>query len=345
MTAPLLSVRDLRTYFDTDAGIARAVDGISFDIEQGECVALVGESGCGKSVTSLTIMRLLPIPPARIADGEIQFADRMLLEVEERDMCAIRGQEIAMIFQEPQSALNPVFTIGNQVTEAYLVHHPETSSREAWDRAVESLRAVGIPDPEKRMEDYPHQLSGGMKQRVCIAMALICEPKLLIADEPTTALDVTIQAQILELLRKLQQDRKLGLLLITHDLGVVAEMARRVFVMYAGKVVEAGATSDLFAKPLHPYTQGLMRARPEPGSSQRGHQRLAVIPGMVPPATQFQDDCRFRPRCPLAGEKCTAEPPLRELSPGHHAACHYSDAKGIDAWSEETQPAAKGGDR
>ncbi len=343
MPDPLLSVRNLRTHFDTDAGVARAVDGVSFDIAQGECVALVGESGCGKSVTSLTIMRLLPTPPARIAGGSIQFETRNLLQLPEKQMCSVRGAEIAMIFQEPQSALNPVFTVGNQVSEAYLVHHPGTPGREAWERAVESLRSVGIPDPQKRMDDYPHQLSGGMKQRVCIAMALICEPKLLIADEPTTALDVTIQAQILELLLTLQRERKLALLLITHDLGIVAEMAARTFVMYAGKVVESGTTRDLFARPLHPYTQGLMRARPEPGSSQRGRKRLAVIPGMVPVATQFKDDCRFRARCPLAGEKCTVEPSLCELHPGHQAACHYTKGEGIDAWNEAAAPAGKGG--
>jgi peptide/nickel transport system ATP-binding protein len=343
MPDPLLSVRNLRTHFDTDAGVARAVDGISFDIAQGECVALVGESGCGKSVTSLTIMRLLPTPPARIASGTIQFEDRNLLDLPERQMCGVRGAEIAMIFQEPQSALNPVFTIGNQVTEAYLVHHPATPFHEAWERAIESLRSVGIPDPAERMEDYPHQLSGGMKQRVCIAMALICEPKLLIADEPTTALDVTIQAQILELLRKLQQDHKLALLLITHDLGIVAEMAARTFVMYAGKVAEAGTTRDIFARPLHPYTQGLMRARPEPGSSQHGRKRLAVIPGMVPAATQFKDDCRFRARCPLAGEKCGTEPALCAFNVEHYAACHYTKTEGVDAWAAVTASTGNGG--
>jgi peptide/nickel transport system ATP-binding protein len=341
MADPLLSVENLRTHFDTDAGVARAVDGVSFHIDPGECVALVGESGCGKSVTSLSIMRLLPHPPARIASGRILLGGRDLLALSEDEMCRVRGAESAMIFQEPQSALNPVFTIGNQVAEAYLNHHPHAPMREAWGKSVESLRSVGIPDPEKRMLDYPHQLSGGMKQRVCIAMALICSPKLLIADEPTTALDVTIQAQILELLRDLQRRRGLSLLLITHDLGIVAEMAARVCVMYAGKIVERATTSELFAHPLHPYTQGLMRARPEPGSSQRGRQRLAVIPGMVPAATQFKDDCRFRARCPLAGEKCVAEPPLEELRPGHCAACWYTRAEGIDAW--KTAAAGKEG--
>jgi peptide/nickel transport system ATP-binding protein len=260
-------------------------------------------------------------------------------------MCDVRGQDIAMIFQEPQSALNPVFTIGDQVSEAYLTHHPKAQAKEARERAVESLRAVGIPDPGKRIDDYPHQLSGGMKQRVCIAMALICEPKLLIADEPTTALDVTIQAQILELLQKLQEEHSLALLLITHDLGIVAEIAKRVYVMYAGKVVEAAETAELFARPLHPYTQGLMRARPEPGSSQHGYHRLAVIPGRVPPATLFKNDCRFQPRCPLADGKCLAEPALRELSGKHQVACHHVDPSGSDAWTNATRPPVKGGAR
>jgi len=339
---PLLDVRDLRTYFDTDAGIARAVDGITFSISAGECVALVGESGCGKSVTSMSIMRLLPTPPARIASGQVLFEGRDLLKCYPDEMCAVRGARIAMIFQEPQSALNPVFTVGNQVAEAYLVHHPGARPREAWDHAIETLKSVGIPAPEQRAQDYPHQLSGGMKQRICIAMALINRPKLLIADEPTTALDVTIQAQILDLLRSLRKAYNLSLLLITHDLGVVAEMADRLFVMYAGKIVESGTTSEVFARPLHPYTQGLMRARPDPGSSQRGRRRLAVIPGLVPAATQFKDDCRFRARCPLAGEKCPAEPPLEELRPDHRVACWYAKPEGVQAW-ENTVSGAQGG--
>jgi oligopeptide/dipeptide ABC transporter ATP-binding protein len=330
----LLNVRNLRTHFDTDAGVARAVDGVSFAMQQGECVALVGESGCGKSVTALSIMRLLPVPPARIASGRILWQGRNLLELPEPEMCQVRGARIAMVFQEPQSALNPVFTSGNQVAEAYLTHQLAAAKREAWERAVDSLRAVGIPDPARRALDYPHQLSGGMKQRICIAMSLICSPRLLIADEPTTALDVTIQAQILELLSRLQRERGLALLLITHDLGIVAEMAARVFVMYAGKVVESARTEDLFNLPMHPYTQGLMRARPEPGGRRRGRQRLAVIPGMVPAATQFRDDCRFRPRCPRADGKCFAEPPLVELRPGHCVACWHPCDAGQDAWGQ-----------
>ncbi|GMV82372.1 MAG: ABC transporter ATP-binding protein [Planctomycetota bacterium] len=338
----LLRVDDLRTHFYTDAGIARAVDGISFEIAAGECLALVGESGCGKSVTSLSIMKLLPMPPARMPTGRILFDGSDLVPLSQTEMCSVRGNEIAMIFQEPQSALNPVFTIGDQVAEAFTIHHPGTPVREAYDRAVESLKSVGIPDPERRMGDYPHQLSGGMKQRVCIAMALICNPRLLIADEPTTALDVTIQAQILELLMELQASRNLALLLITHDLGVVAEMAQRTCVMYAGKIVETASTIEVFSRPLHPYTQGLMRARPEPGSSQHGRKRLAVIPGRVPAATAFKDDCRFRPRCPLAVERCGQEPPLNDFGQAHRAACWQTKAEGVDAWAEAAER-AKGG--
>jgi oligopeptide/dipeptide ABC transporter ATP-binding protein len=333
----LLTVSDLRTHFHTDAGIARAVDGINFDIKPGECVALVGESGCGKSVTSLTIMRLLAMPPARIASGQILFDGRDLLKLSEDQMCDVRGKEIAMIFQEPQSALNPVFTVGNQVAEAYLTHHPGTRPRDAWEMTLDSMRQVGIPDPQRRALDYPHQLSGGMKQRICIAMALICNPKVLIADEPTTALDVTIQAQILDLLKKLQSERKLSLLLITHDLGVVAEMAERTFVMYAGKIVEESTTAGIFRSPLHPYTQGLLRARPEPGSSRIGRNKLAVIPGMVPAATMFGEDCRFRARCPLASEKCLREPILEERGSGHKAACFHA---GQSAWATASEKAA-----
>jgi oligopeptide/dipeptide ABC transporter ATP-binding protein len=295
----------------------------------------VGESGCGKSVTSLTIMRLLAMPPARVAGGQILFNGRNLLELSEAEMCGVRGREIAMIFQEPQSALNPVFQIGNQIAEAYLVHNPKARAREAWELAIETLRQAGISDPQKRVLDYPHQLSGGMKQRVCIAMALICNPKLIIADEPTTALDVTIQAQILELLRKLQAERNLSLLLITHDLGIVAEMARRTCVMYAGKIVEAAATADIYKRPLHPYTQGLLRARPAPGSSQGRRRRLSVIPGIVPAATEFGDNCRFNPRCPLCTEVCRQEEPkLLDYGSGHQAACWHTKAEGIDAWKE-----------
>jgi oligopeptide/dipeptide ABC transporter ATP-binding protein len=277
-------------------------------------------------------MRLLQMPPARIAGGEVLFKGRNLLALSEEQMCGVRGKEIAMIFQEPQSALNPVFTVGNQVLEAYLTHNPGARARDAWSRTVEALKQVGIPDPEQRVHDYPHQLSGGMKQRICIAMALVCDPDLIIADEPTTALDVTIQAQILELLRKLQQERHLSLLLITHDLGIVAEMAEWTNVMYAGKIVEQCPTADLYKRPLHPYTQGLLRARPG-GDAGARKERLSVIPGMVPAATLFRDNCRFNPRCPLCTEVCREkEPELLDYGGGHKAACWHTKAEGIDAW-------------
>jgi oligopeptide/dipeptide ABC transporter ATP-binding protein len=330
----LLEVRNLHTHFKTDAGLARAVDGISFDIKKGECVALVGESGCGKSVTSLTIMRLLAMPPAMIPEGAVFFKGRNLVELSEAEMCALRGREIGMIFQEPQSALNPVFTVGEQIAEAYLTHNRGARMREAWAKAVDTMRQVGIPDSERRAQDYPHQLSGGMKQRVCIAMALICSPELLIADEPTTALDVTIQAQILELLRNLQHERQLSLLLITHDLGIVAEMAERTNVMYAGKIVEQCPTEELFRRPLHPYTQGLLRARPG-GEKSLEHRRLNEIKGMVPAATQFKDNCRFNPRCPLRTDECVLQmPALLDYGQAHHAACFHTKAEGIDAWKD-----------
>jgi oligopeptide/dipeptide ABC transporter ATP-binding protein len=333
----LLQVQNLHTHVKTDAGVARAVDGITFDIKKGECVALVGESGCGKSVTSYTIMRLLSMPPAFIPQGQVLFKGRDLARIPDNEMCQIRGREIGMIFQEPQSALNPVFTVGDQITEAYVTHNPRARKREAWERAIESMRAVGIPDAARRAQDYPHQLSGGMKQRVCIAMALICDPELLIADEPTTALDVTIQAQILELLRNLQQERHLSLLLITHDLGIVAEMAERTNVMYAGKIVEQCPTKELFRRPLHPYTQGLLRARPG-GEGGLTHRRLSEIKGMVPAATQFGDNCRFNPRCPLMTTECTQRiPAMLDYGEAHSAACFHTKAEGIDAWGTGRQ--------
>jgi oligopeptide/dipeptide ABC transporter ATP-binding protein len=339
---PLLDVRGLRTYFDTDQGVARAVDGIDFSVAAGECVALVGESGCGKSVTSYSIMRLLPEPPARIAGGQVLIDGVNLLTLSRKEMCAHRGSRCAMIFQEPQSALNPVFRIGRQVAETYRIHQPNASRQSATELVVAMLRKVGIPDPESRIWDYPHQLSGGMKQRVCIAMALICGPKLLIADEPTTALDVTIQAQILKLLRDLRREQKLAMLLITHDLGVVAENAERVCVMYAGKIVESGTAADIFLRPLHPYTQGLLRSRPRPGSSQTAkRERLAVIPGMVPAAVRFPEGCRFAPRCPWADAACRTQPESRDFGGNHCVACVHAAADGGDAW-RETADAVKG---
>jgi oligopeptide/dipeptide ABC transporter ATP-binding protein len=322
MTEPLLRVRDLKTYFVTDrgAGTARAVDGVSFDLQPGETLGIVGESGCGKTVTSLSILRLIPEPPGHIRPGSyIEFEGRNLLSLAPKELRAIRGNRIAMIFQEPMTSLNPVLTIGDQVAEAAIVHQ-RLSRRAARARAIEMLQQVGIPDPGSRVDDYPHQLSGGMRQRVMIAMALICHPQILIADEPTTALDVTIQAQILELLARLQQQLGMAVLLITHDLGVVAGSADRVVVMYAGQVVESAPTPELFARPRHPYTEGLMASIPR---LDRPRERLHSIPGSVPAATAWPAGCRFHPRCPFAWEKCrTEEPPLLDTEiAGHTARC------------------------
>ena len=297
----LLDVRGLRTYFFTRAGAVKAVDDVSFRIEAGEVLGLVGESGCGKSVTSLSLMRLVP-PPGRIVGGEILFKGRDLLALEEPRMRRLRGSEIGMVFQEPASALNPVFTIGYQVGESLMIHRG-MSRREAMREAVGMLEEVAIPDPARRVRDYPHQLSGGMRQRVMIAMALICHPALLIADEPTTALDVTIQAQILELLRKLRSRYNLTVLLITHDLGVVAQMADRVAVMYAGRIVEDAPVRDLFRSPLHPYTVGLMRSIPGVDPQARG-RRLHAIEGAVPDLLHLPRGCHFNPRCPDVMSQC-----------------------------------------
>ena len=320
MADPLLRVRDLRTYFVTDqgGGTARAVDGVSFDLHAGETLGLVGESGCGKTVTSLSILRLIPEPPGHIRPGSyIEFEGRNLLTLAPKDLRAVRGNRIAMIFQEPMTSLNPVLTIGDQVAEAAIVHQ-RLSGAAGRARAIEMLRQVGIPDPEERVDHYPHQLSGGMRQRVMIAMALICHPQILIADEPTTALDVTIQAQILELLSHLQQQLGMAVLLITHDLGVVAGSADRVVVMYAGQVVESAPTRTLFARPGHPYTEGLMASIPR---LDRPRERLHSIPGSVPAATAWPAGCRFHPRCPYAWDKCrTEEPPLLETGADGQAA-------------------------
>ena len=322
MTEPLLRVRDLRTYFVTDrgGGTARAVDGVSLDLYPGETLGIVGESGCGKTVMSLSILRLVPEPPGHIRPGSlIEFEGRNLLTLPPRELRAVRGNRIAMIFQEPMTSLNPVLTIGDQVAEAAIVHQ-DLSRAAARGRAIELLRQVGIPEPEERVDHYPHQLSGGMRQRVMIAMALICRPQILIADEPTTALDVTIQAQILELLARLQQELGMAVLLITHDLGVVAGTADRVVVMYAGQVVESAPTPELFARPQHPYTEGLMESIPR---LDRPRERLHSIPGSVPAATAWPQGCRFHPRCPYAWDKCrTEEPPLLETgTAGHTARC------------------------
>ena len=320
MTEPLLRVRDLKTYFVTEqgSGTARAVDGVSFEVHPGETLGIVGESGCGKTVTSLSILRLIPEPPGHIRPGSfIEFEGRNLLTLAPKELRAIRGNQIAMVFQEPMTSLNPVFTAGDQIGEAAVVHQG-LSRKAARRRAIDMLRLVGIPDPEERVDHYPHQLSGGMRQRVMIAMALICHPKLLIADEPTTALDVTIQAQILELLDRLQADLGMAVMLITHDLGVVAGSADRVIVMYAGQIVEQAPTVELFARPLHPYSEGLMASVPriDAPPCQR-HGRLHTIPGQVPAATAWPPGCRFHPRCPYAWDRCRQEePPLLDAGTG-----------------------------
>ena len=313
----LLDVRDLRTSFFLDRGEARAVDGVSFALDAGRVLGLVGESGCGKSVTALSLMRLVP-PPGRIVGGEVRFDGRDLLALPERAMREVRGAGLAMIFQEPMSSLNPVFTVGSQIAEALRLHRP-VSRRRAWERAVELLDEVGIAEPARRARDYPHQLSGGMRQRVMIAMAISCEPRVLLADEPTTALDVTIQAEILDLLHALRERRGMALLLITHDLGVVAQQADEVAIMYAGRIVEHGSVLDIFDDPLHPYTQALFRSIP--GIDGR-RERLEAIPGQVPDVLRLPSGCAFRDRCPRAIPECAAVvPPLEEKRPGHRAAC------------------------
>ena len=325
----LLTVRDLRTYFHTADGLVKAVDGVSFDVAKGRTFALVGESGCGKSVTAFSIMRLLAIPPAEIASGRIALLGENLLDLSEKQMRDVRGGKISMIFQEPMTSLNPVFTCGGQIVEAIELHQ-HIRGAAARKVAVDMLNKVGIPDPVQRFREYPHQLSGGMRQRVMIAMALSCSPRLLIADEPTTALDVTIQAQILDLLAEIQRTDELGIMLITHDLAVVAEVAHRVAVMYASKIVEHTDKDTLFGRPLHPYTQGLFRSIPRLG--ELAH-RLETIPGNVPNPLNFPPGCTFHPRCPVGRDKprCrTEEPALREVAPDHWVACWecpgYADA-------------------
>jgi oligopeptide/dipeptide ABC transporter ATP-binding protein len=320
----LLEISDLRVYFHTDDGAVKAVDGVSFSINQGETLGLVGESGCGKSVTAYSILQLAPSPPAHYAGGEIRFQGENLLALNEQKLRRVRGNLISMIFQEPMSSLNPIMTIGRQIMEAILEHQKKTK-REARELAIDMLRRVGIPSPEIRFGEYPHQLSGGMKQRAMIAMALVCRPQLLIADEPTTALDVTIQAQILDLLNELRQELGMAMLLITHDLGVVAQTCDRVAVMYAGRVVETAGAVDLFEKPKHPYTHGLFRSLP---TLTEKKQKLAVIPGAVPSPLDFPSGCRFRTRCSMAQEICKQEPPLREIMPDHFAACHFAEEVG-----------------
>jgi oligopeptide/dipeptide ABC transporter ATP-binding protein len=367
MAQPLLELRDLNIAFNTDRGQVRPVRDVSYTIFPGQTLAVVGESGCGKSVTALSILRLIPSPPGKVLGGSVTFGGRDLLALSEKDMRTVRGRDIAMIFQEPMTSLNPVYTIGDQIVEAVMLHQ-QVRTREAYEIAEQAMRDVGISDPKRRLHEYPHQMSGGMRQRVMIAMALSCKPKLLIADEPTTALDVTIQAQILELLRKLQREQGMAILLITHDLGVVAENADVVGVMYASRVVEYATVEQVFDRPLHPYTRGLLASVPKLGAHS---ERLVSIPGAVPNPARFPNGCKFHPRCPLTREaaarvaagdatkaevqglnyegskvapqgvasplvqvttpeetftvlrKCAeVEPLLREVSPGHWAACH-----------------------
>ncbi|WHA44167.1 ABC transporter ATP-binding protein [Agrobacterium larrymoorei] len=323
----LLEIEMLQTHFRTPGGVNRAVDGLSLTVEAGETVALVGESGCGKSVTSMSILRLLPEAVTAIA-GKIDFEGSDLLKLSEKQIRAVRGNDISMIFQEPVSSLNPVFTVGRQIGEAIALHQNLTKA-EIDRKVLEMLTLVGIPDPESRFREYPHQLSGGMRQRVMIAIALSCSPKLIIADEPTTALDVTIQAQILDLLAEMQRKTGTAVLLITHDLGVVAEIANRVVVMYAGRKVEEASAADLFSSPRHPYTTGLLGAVPKIGSRDR-QAKLAEIPGLVPSLKQRIAGCLFANRCPRAEDLCReAAPALEEKAPRHFAACHFAPREGL----------------
>ncbi len=321
MADPILEIRGLKTWFKTDDGMVRAVDGVSLSVAAGETLAVVGESGCGKTVTARSVLKLIDMPPGRFVEGQILWKGRDLIPLSAREMDAIRAKEIAMVFQEPMTSLNPVYTIGNQIAES-LRTHENLSRKAAIEAAVEMLRLVQIPNAERRVHDYPHQFSGGMRQRAMIAMALACKPQLLIADEPTTALDVTIQAQILELLAEMQQRLGMAILLITHAMGVVAENAQRVVVMYAGKVVEEAPVEALFANPRHPYTQGLIRSIPRVDAAAVGRQRLEQIPGTVPNLLNPPEGCRFAARCGFATDACrAAEPPLRAVGHDHKVAC------------------------
>lgn len=318
----LLQVQELKTYFYTFEGVARAVDDVSFYLDKGETLGLVGESGCGKTVTALSVMRLIPEPPGKIVHGKILFDGVNLPDLTMRQMRAIRGKRISMIFQEPMASLNPVFTIGDQISEMFVLHQ-RLGKKESWERAVEMLRMVQIPSPEKRVHEYPHQLSGGMQQRAMIAMALSCNPEILIADEPSTALDVTIQAQIIDLMMQLKKDFDAAIMLITHDLGVIAEIAQRIVVMYAGKVVEEGQILAIFEDPRHPYTRGLLKSIPKLGERSRyGRQRLKEIAGIVPSLYELPPGCSFYPRCPEAMAICQEKAPeLTELGGGHRVRC------------------------
>ena len=321
MAERLLEIKGLKTHFFTEEGVVRAVDGVDLHIDKGETLGVVGESGCGKTVTALSVMKLIPMPPGKIVQGQMIYEGRDLVTLPPAQMRKVRGKEISMVFQEPMTSLNPVFTIGEQIAEAIRLHEG-LGRRAAMDKTVDMLKLVHIPNPDRRVKEYPHQLSGGMRQRVMIAMALSCNPKLLIADEPTTALDVTIQAQILELLNELKAKIGMAVLLITHDMGVIAETAQRVMVMYAGKVVEEAPVKELFKEPLHPYTQGLLRSIPRIDTAATQKKRLEAIPGVVPSLLNLPQGCRFAPRCqfvkPMYTEK---EPVLKEVKPGHKVAC------------------------
>ncbi len=322
----LLEIQDLKTYFFTYEGVARAVDGVTYRLAKGEPLGVVGESGCGKSVTALSILRLIPVPPGKVVGGEIFFKGKNLLDLPEDEMRKIRGNRISMIFQEPMTSLNPVFTVGNQIQETFRLHQG-LSKKESLEKTIEMLQFVNIPTPEKCVERYPHELSGGMRQRVMIAMALACRPEILIADEPTTALDVTIQAQILDLMTKLKEELGMAIILITHNLGVIAEMVKRVLVMYAGKIVEEAKTKTLFENPQHPYTMGLLKSIPRLGDKFRlGKIRLTEIPGVVPSLYNLPPGCKFSTRCPSVMNTCREkEPELREIGEGHYSSCWLNE--------------------
>lgn len=318
MSKKILEVKNLKTYFYTDEGVIPAVDGVDFTLDEGETLAIVGESGCGKSVTSLSILRLVAFPPGKIIDGEILYKGKNLLEISEKEMRSVRGNDISMIFQEPMTSLNPVFTVGKQIMES-LIYHQNMSKEDAKKRAIEMIKLVGIPTPERCINNYPHQLSGGMRQRVMIAMALACNPQILIADEPTTALDVTIQAQILRLMGDLQKKTNTAIILITHDLGIVAQIAKNVMVMYAGEAVEYATVEDIFENPTHPYTIGLLKSIPKINEEQ---DKLFTIKGTVPSPKNLPKGCRFAPRCEYATDKCLNEnPSLVEFKDNHKVRC------------------------
>jgi peptide/nickel transport system ATP-binding protein len=340
--AHLLEVNNLQTHFPTRSGLVRAVDGVSFYLDRGELLGLVGESGCGKSITALSVMRLIA-PPGKIVNGEILFDGKDLLTLSDADMREMRGDDIAMIFQDPMTSLNPVFTVGEQIAEALRLHRKMTR-KQARQATIEAMREVAIPDPARRLDDYPHQLSGGMRQRVMIAMALACNPKLLIADEPTTALDVTIQAQILELLNELRKQRQLAVLLITHDLGVVAEVADRVAVMYTGRIVEESPVDELFARPKHPYTEGLLRSVPKLSLTEMTQKpRLETIEGVVPRPTDLPPGCHFAPRCRHRMPRCTAEDiPLYQLDGGVQVRCVLYDLAAAVAADHDAETRRRG---